>query len=300
MLYALTRSELRTLRAANRGRLPIFTGAEMLIASYRTKPSRIADILPRPLAPAREPVVVAFVARYPETNFGPGYREGALFVQATHRGKLGLYCLSMPVTDDMAMAAGREILGFPKKMADRISLDTVGSRKIGSVVRKGVEILRIEADPKEDAKLGDLAVFGSEGTDADGQPRCDVTSYLFKFPPSPNYRSFSALPRLIRQVTVFRPRSGLQTGWGRVDVKSSPFDPLGEVSVEEGPVSCVYGTFDNTMLEGHVVGRVWNVLSFVPHAFFGTDIVAALIGHAPGPDWHAPEASARARAEARV
>jgi len=300
MLYALSGSELRLLRAANRGRLPIFTGAEMLIASYRTRASVVADLLPRPLRPTRKPLAVAFIARYPETNFGPAYNEGALFVQARYRRKTGLYCLSMPVTDDMAMAAGREILGFPKKMADRITLDTSGPRKVGSVIRKGVEILRIEAEPKEDARPGDFATFGRETSDPDGQARCDVTSYLFKFPPSPSYRSFSAFPRLVRQITEFRPRSGVQTGPGRVQVTSSPFDPLGEVTVEESSVSCIYGIFDNTMLEGQVQCRVWNVVGFLPHAFFGTDIAAVLVGHVSSPGWRAPPMPSRPQPEARA
>ncbi len=31
-----------------------------------------------------------------------------------------MYCLSMPVDDDMAMAGGREAFGYPKKMAEVI------------------------------------------------------------------------------------------------------------------------------------------------------------------------------------
>jgi hypothetical protein len=86
-------------------------------------------------------------------------------------------------------------------MVDRIELDTTGARKVGSAVRKGVEILRIEAEPSAEARPGALAVYDTE--------------------------------------TVFRPRPGLVSGSARLMVKSSPFDPLGEVPVVGDSAACV-------------------------------------------------------------
>jgi hypothetical protein len=100
-----------------------------------------------------------------------------------------------------------------------------------------------------------------------------VVSFLFKCFPSPDGRRFDYLPRLVRQATVFRPRPGIRTGVGRVVLSSSIFDPLGSIVV--GPViSCTHGIWDNTMLPGRVVRRVWNVWRFLPHAFFSTDLAA--------------------------
>jgi len=95
-----------------------FYGAEMLTIFWETKPETVAKLLPPPLKPANQPIAMAFVANYPRTNFDVVYKESALFLRAVYNGEEGGYCLSMPVTNDMAMAAGREFLGFPKKMAD--------------------------------------------------------------------------------------------------------------------------------------------------------------------------------------
>ena len=146
MLYALNQNELQQLR---KGKWTAeFIGAEILSAVFRTDPAVLERILPRPLRAPTSPLAFAFVAHYPQTNFGTVYSEAALFVQAEYRGRSGMYCLSMPVDDDMAMAGGREVFGYPKKMAESISLEREGSRVIGSAVRKGTEILRIEAETK--------------------------------------------------------------------------------------------------------------------------------------------------------
>jgi hypothetical protein len=46
-------------------------------------------VLPKPLRAPKDPVVSAFVAHYPETNFGVNYYEGALFVGAEFRESAG-------------------------------------------------------------------------------------------------------------------------------------------------------------------------------------------------------------------
>jgi acetoacetate decarboxylase len=58
------------------------------------------------------------VANYPRTNFGVSYLESALFLRAEFDGEEGNYCLAMPVTNDMALILGREVFGYPKKMAN--------------------------------------------------------------------------------------------------------------------------------------------------------------------------------------
>jgi len=268
MLFALGRSEIADLRSA-----PLvaeFIGAEMLMAAFQTEPSAIAKILPRPLRPTAQPIAFAFVARYPQTNFGSSYHEGALLVQARLGGEVGLYCLAMPVNEDMAMVYGRERYGYPKKMADSISLEETDSHVVGRVVRKGAEILRIELQPSAMAEPGDSSVFAHEAVDSNGRPCWEAVAFLFKFFPSPDGKHFDYLPRLVRQQTLFRPRAGLRKGAGRVVLTSTVCDPLGEVPV--GPViGCMHGFWDNTMLPGRVVRRVWNVWRFLPHAFFKMD-----------------------------
>ncbi|MEA1988446.1 MAG: acetoacetate decarboxylase family protein [Pseudomonadota bacterium] len=273
MLYALNRNELQQLRSANW--TAEFTGAEMLSAVFRTDPGVLGQILPRPLRPPPNPLALAFVAHYPQTNFGTVYNEAALFVQAEYRGRLGMYCLSMPVDDDMAMAGGREVFGYPKKMAESISLEKQGSKVIGSAVRKGTEILRIEVEPKTTEGFEKLAMTGVP--DPAGERSFEVTAYMFKHFMAPSMRGFDYLPRLVAEPIVLRPRPEVLFGDGMVTLTSSPYDPLGEVPVVE-MITCAYGLYDNIMLPGKVVGRVWNPFAFAKHAFFKVDVAAMKLG----------------------
>lgn len=268
MIYAMERSQMTAL--AKREMVVKFIGAEMLIALYRTDPEVVRAILPKPLEPFEQPLAMAFLASYPETNFGITYNEGGLFLLTRWRGEIGGYCLSMPVTDDMAMAAGREHVGFPKKLAEEISLEREGDTVGGRVVRKGHEIMSISCRLEEPASLSDLTDYVPSITDLEGKQSLKMTSFLYKYFLRPDAMGFDFVPRLIRLVTLFRPREGQMKGPCEVSVTSSPNDPLGEVPVRE-VVQAIYGVWDNDILLGKVVGRAWNLPAFLPHALWKSD-----------------------------
>lgn len=121
-----------------------FYDAEMLLVAFETKPALVEKLLPPPLRPV-EPIAIVFVANYPRTNFGAAYREAALYLLAEHNGAVGRYCLAMPVTDDMVMAGGREIYGYPKKLA-RVQFAHDERTVSGSVERHGNRFFRIRAN----------------------------------------------------------------------------------------------------------------------------------------------------------
>ena len=270
----MDQQELKHLRQADW--TAEFLGAEVLTAVFRTDLAVLARILPRPLRAPKDPLGFAFVAHYPQTNFGTVYSEAALFVQAEHKGKKGMYCLAMPVDDDMAMAGGREAFGYPKKMAESITLQKAGHRVVGSVVRKGTELIRIEVAPDRPVDIDALALTGQRDTT---HPRAfEVTVYLFKHFQSPTMRGFDYLPRLIAEPVLLRPSEDVRAGKGALTLTSSPFDPVGEIPVVE-MITCAYGTYDNTMLPGKVVGRVWNPLAFAKHALFKVDVVPHKLGY---------------------
>ena len=276
MLYCLTPKDLDKL--ANLHVLADFPNAEMLIATFETDPDVARQILPKPLTFSKDNLARAFVARYPETNFGCVYNEGALFLNCEFRGEPGSYCLSMPVDDDMAMIGGRENWGYPKKMAEKITLDNDGVSVIGGVTRKGTEILRIECTLDGDAPDDVMAGFGSPTKDWHDKPCYKLISFLFKHFPSAGGKSFDYFPRLIREPVLFRPAGALKSGTGVVTLKSTTVDPLGEIAV--GPIkSMFYGTFHNTMLPGKVVSRIWNPMKFIKHAFFKNDFLPTLLNN---------------------
>ncbi len=282
MIYAMERSDLVSL--AQRELVVKFIGAEMIIGLYRTDPEAVRKILPKPLAPYKEPLVFTFVAHYPETNFGLTYNEGALIVLATYKGEIGGYCLSMPVTDDMAMVAGRELVGFPKKIAEEISLVKEGDTVTSRIVRKGHEIINISCELTEPAELSDMTRFVPAVSDLEGKQALNMVSFLLNYSFRPDMMGFYYIPRLIRLVTLFRPREGLMKGAGNIEISSSPYDPLGEVPVRSVEMIS-YGVWDNDILIGRVATRIWNVARFLPHAFWKTDLFYNLPEGVPQFSW---------------
>ena len=248
----------------------------MLRVAFMADASVVETVLPKPLEPLDEPIAAAFIARYPETNFGVSYNEGALFLGAQYKGEPGTYCLAMPVDDDMALIGGRERYGYPKKMADEITLEFDGARATGTVTRKGHEILHIDVELSDEVDPGVLERLGmSMVTDLDGMQSELAVSYLFKFFPATAGLGFEHPPRLIRQPNLFHPRPGLRAGSGKLELHSSLADPLGDIPVRE-IVSMTYGLYDNVMLPGRSVATVRNPLRFAPYSLFKTDLVAVL------------------------
>lgn len=275
MLYAVDKRELRAW-AKTGPFLPTFAAAEMLLVGFRTDPAVVQRVLPKPLEVPEDPMALAFVARYPETNFGVSYNEGALIVPAAFKGETGGYCLAMPVDNDMAMIGGRERHGFPKKLADQITLERQEDHAMGSVVRRGEEILHLEAALTDPIDVGSLEqLIGPSVQDLDGRQSLPFVSFLFKHFPATDGTGFEYPPLLIRQVTLFRPRADLLAGAGKIVMGAAPADPLGEIPVRD-VVLAVYGVFDNAMLPGRVVSKVRNPLRFAPHAFFSTDMLATI------------------------
>ena len=271
MLYSLSKAEMKRLRQMD---FPVYEyrGAEMLLALFRTDPNVVQTILPKPLVPADEPLGWAFVARYPETNFGLSYSEGALFLKAVYKGEPGWYCLALPVDNDMALVAGRESSGFPKKMAEKITLERTGNHVMGSVIRRGVEVLHIEAELSDVVSTTKLDAVGREVDDLEGRPCRKFVAFTFKYFPSLR-GGFDYLPRLVRNILLLRPRDDVRTGAGKLEMVSSSYDPLGDVPVRD-LLDVSYGTFDNQQLPGRVVARVKNPLRFVPYSMFKMDFIA--------------------------
>lgn len=124
---------------------PIWVGARVLTANLAIDKKSAEAVLPPGLTLVGPPTATVFVANYPETTFGSAYREAGLFLHAEDARGPALHCPWMVVDDDTALILGRELLGMPKKMAD-ITLVENGDRVSGTVRRKGVEILRVEAE----------------------------------------------------------------------------------------------------------------------------------------------------------
>ncbi len=65
------------------------------------------------------------------------------------------------------------------------------------------------------------------------------------------------------------------TGAAEVELSSTTTDPLGEIPVRQ-ITAAGYGTFDNTMLPGRTVRRIFNRWRFVPKSMFKNDAFALI------------------------
>jgi len=244
-----------------------FYGARMLTVFWETKPEIIARLLPPPLKPAKQPIATAFVADYPSTNFDTVYKESALFVRAVHDNEEGAYCLSMPVTSDMAMAAGREIFGFPKKIAE---IEFYEDKDVitGSTRRRGVTFMEIRAELT--GTLNEPAAQEMLMTsDMEDGNSIKAVAYNFKHFPAPEGQTFDYNPRLIRQETIFKPRE-IRFGRAEINLTPSPYDPWSEVEIVK-VLGAIFTVGDNSMLGGKTVAEV-DPIEFAPYAFLKWDM----------------------------
>ena len=122
----------------------MWTNARVLAVGVAVSPQTASAWLPEALSAGEPPTATLFVADYPETSFGVVYRESGILLHVKDARGTAAHCPWMVVDDDAALILGREMLGFPKKLAE-IALEERGDRVVGTVRRRGTEILRVEA-----------------------------------------------------------------------------------------------------------------------------------------------------------
>ena len=113
-----------------------FYDREFLIITYRTDPDRLRALVPEPLE-ITDPIVHYEFIRMPDsTGFGD-YTESGQVIPVTFNGEPGSYTHAMYLDDHPPIAGGRELWGFPKKLAKptlEVHTDTlVGTLDYGPV-----------------------------------------------------------------------------------------------------------------------------------------------------------------------
>lgn len=113
-----------------------FVDREFLIITYRSDPEKLRAAIPEPLQ-LDEPLVRYEFIRMPDsTGFGD-YTETGQVIPVSFRGRKGGYCHCMFLNDEPPIAGGRELWGFPKKLASpslQTDIDTlVGTLDYGPV-----------------------------------------------------------------------------------------------------------------------------------------------------------------------
>jgi acetoacetate decarboxylase len=108
-----------------------FINREFFVITYETDLDQLKQVVPEPLE-VTEPIVNFEFIRMPDsTGFGD-YTESGQVIPVTYKGQKGTYTHAMYLDDEAPIAAGREIWGFPKKLANP-SLQIVNETLIGQL-----------------------------------------------------------------------------------------------------------------------------------------------------------------------
>jgi acetoacetate decarboxylase len=114
-----------------------FYNREFLVVTYRTDLDALRAVVPEPLEVTAPIVKYEFIRMPDSTGFGD-YTESGQVIPVTFKGQKGSYVHSMYLDDEAPIAGGREIWGFPKKLASpKLSHEQevlVGTLHYGSIL----------------------------------------------------------------------------------------------------------------------------------------------------------------------
>jgi acetoacetate decarboxylase len=169
----------------------------------------------------------------------------------------------MPVTNDIALILGREVFGYPKKMAE-IGFEREGDDIRGWTERHGTRFFEVKA--RLNGKFNDVGVQQMMADEIESNP--DVTVYNFKYFPAPEREGFDYNPRLVKEV-VKRKNKSVEMGEAELILQPSEHDPWIDVEIVR-VYGAIYTVGDNTMLPGSVVAEA-DQAEFTPFAFMKID-----------------------------
>ena len=114
-----------------------FYNREFVVITYRTDIDKLREVVPEPLEVAGDTVAYEFIRMPDSTGFGD-YTETGQVIPVRLNGEDGAYTHAMYLDDDAPIAGGRELWGFPKKLASpKIVVESdvlVGTLHYGSVL----------------------------------------------------------------------------------------------------------------------------------------------------------------------
>ena len=113
-----------------------FVNREFFIITYETDKEALQAVVPEPLE-VIDPIVKYEFIRMPDSNGFGSYTESGQVIPVRYKGEAGGYVHSMYLDDLPPIVAGRELWGFPKKLATvslTVEADTlVGKLKYGDI-----------------------------------------------------------------------------------------------------------------------------------------------------------------------
>jgi len=187
---------------------------------YETDPAVAAALVPRPLEPAARPEICAtfsHVAMHvsPELTIEIG---SAIFgPRVRYEGAEGVWLVTMPMSSEQAVLAGRDTYGEPKKIG-QIDFRVDGDAVSASVSRFGIPFLAARGTLGESLGPRELV---ERGYTVKALPACD---------PGAKGLAFDGDPLLVELEWRHR-HEAVRRVEGELALRESPFDPVADVPV---------------------------------------------------------------------
>ena len=116
-----------------------YRDSTFLLVQCETDARTLRRLVPQPLTPNRDNHLFVSVADFMCSGFGH-YLEMHLFTHVTFQRRLMNYSLYLILDNDVAIGAGRDIWGFPKKFG-RLSMTMVDDVARATVERGGITVI---------------------------------------------------------------------------------------------------------------------------------------------------------------
>jgi len=216
-------------------------GVRMAVFPFEPRPGAVERILPPGMQAAAGPGMITLLS-YPANEIQHPFRELVVMVPVRVGDLAGSYVPYIYVDTDEALIPGRELAGFPKKLA-QVEWEREGDRLRGSATRWGRRVLSLEGEI-----TGPLpeALAGARREQA--------------VPPSINYKLVPgpAGEIEIEEITSVQleiePRQQ-EIGQARVHCEKSDWDPVAEL-VPDCEGALIVMLSDNTIPPGRVLKRI--------------------------------------------
>jgi acetoacetate decarboxylase len=203
---------------------------------FKTTSEVIRESVPEPLVPNSENLMSIFVCRHKASGLEV-YNEVVLSVPSIFKEMSGNYAAYLYVDNDAAIAAGREIYGWPKKEA-RITIAEKDAVLLATVERGGIQLV---SAAMELAELGKPEDF-----------QFSEPWFNFKLIPSVKKDAPPEVMQLTSNTEENLKIKQVYTGRATLEFGTSPVDPLHKILIKE-VLGGVYMNADFALTYGDII-----------------------------------------------
>ena len=214
-----------------------FVDREFIIIAYRTDPEALAKVIPAPLRPA-EPIVKYEFIKMPDSSGLGAYTESGQVIPVTYEGAAGGYTHAMYLDSEAGIASGRELLGFPKVLAQP-KLEVRNDALVGTLDYNGVRVATATMGYKYQAL--DLAAVKAS---------IEAPGFLLKI--MPHVDGTARICELVRFKVTDVTLKGAWTGPASLELHPHCFAPVAKLPVLE-VLSATHLICDLAIAGGEVV-----------------------------------------------